>query len=405
MDTVPTTPNIALDAEGPRKYIRTFEGDKEILKGGGTPDLAPFNKPTPAPSEQLVATPPIEPVQIPVPPPIPAWQPLAQPISMSVLQEPPRPVEDLSEVENPTVLKTYSSDFLERMKATRASTATVLAAEQDSAALPPEEPRQKSSHSGVLYSIAGAVLLIAGGFGAYSAYVQYLSTSEPIVLAPTVTAPIFVDDREQVSGRGSTLSQAIQQSVGRRLTAGTVRLLYLGTATTSTMSVFEALETPAPGVLLRNIDAAQSMAGVVNAGGTQSPFFILSVTSYSVTFAGMLRWEPLMPRDLAKLFPPHSALVPASVATTTVTTVSTSSPQAIPKKSPTTPATTTPLAPASAGIFSDVVVANHDVRVYRDSSGRDVLLYGYWNQTTLVIARDVAAFTEVLKRLATSRTQ
>ena len=55
--------------------------------------------------------------------------------------------------------------------------------------------------------------------------------------------------------------------------------------------------------------------------------------------------------------------------------------------------------------FVDEVVRNHDVRVYRDATGKSVLLYGYWNQTTLVIARDVAAFTELLQRLATSRAQ
>ncbi|MFZ3044042.1 MAG: hypothetical protein WA058_02965, partial [Minisyncoccia bacterium] len=233
----------------------------------------------------------------------------------------------------------------------------------------------------------------------YIAYTSYLSSSAPIVLAPTVSAPIFVDDREQVSGTGTTLSKAIEQSVSRHLANGTVRLLYLGTATTSGASVFGALQTSAPGVLLRNIDAAGSMAGVVNVGGAQSPFFILSVTTYGDTFAGMLKWEPFMPRDLARLFPPYPVPVPVvPVATTTVATTT-------PKKSSST-ATTTPVpVPAPTLGFSDMTIANHDVRVYRDASGRDVVLYGYWNQTTLVIARDAAAFTEILGRLATSHTR
>lgn len=132
------------------------------------------------------------------------------------------------------------------------------------------------------------------------------------------------------------------------------------------------------------------MAGIVRAGESQYPFFILSVTSFGDTFAGMLTWEAMLPRDVEKLFPPY----PAKTIDTTLAT--STSPSA-------TVATTTTL--GSKIEFVDATVVNHDVRVYRDALGRDILLYGYWDQATLVIARDVAAFTEILGRLATSRTQ
>ena len=129
------------------------------------------------------------------------------------------------------------------------------------------------------------------------------------------------------------------------------------------------------------------MAGIVNlapssvvgTGGKQSPFFILSVASYGDTFAGMLSWEPTMPRDLGALF--HSYL----------TNVSTS-----------TSATSTPKVSAPI-LFRDEVISNHDVRIYRDAEGRSILLYGYWNQTTLIIARDPEAFIEIAGRISTSR--
>ena len=63
------------------------------------------------------------------------------------------------------------------------------------------------------------------------------------------------------------------------------------------------------------------------------------------------------------------------------------------------------VAAGSVATFHDEVVSNHDVRIYRDAAGKSILLYGYWNQFTLVIARDPAAFTEILGRLATSRSQ
>ena len=210
--------------------------------------------------------------------------------------------------------------------------------------------------------------------------------------APAAYAPIFVDDRQQIEGVGTPLLQAVEQSATRPLAPNTVRLLYLGSATTT--SVFSALQLPAPGVLLRNINAAQSMAGIVNAGASQSPFFILSVTSYGDTFAGMLSWEPSLPRDLNKLFPPYPAPVSAATTTTATTTLKVAAKAATP-----------PPAPAQTAAFFDAVIANHDVRVYRDTAGRDVLLYGYWNRTTLIIARDAAAFSEIVGRLATSRAQ
>ena len=207
----------------------------------------------------------------------------------------------------------------------------------------------------------------------------------PVVLAPSVSAPIFVDEREQVSGTGAALVQAIEKSVNRPIAAsGSIRLLYTASST-DTGSIFSALDLSAPFVLQRNIRAAGSMAGVVNTGGVQSPFFILSVSSYSDTFSGMLTWEPMMRRDLITLFPPYPV---TSAASTTATSTPPVSPPAL-----------------SAMAFTDSTVANHDVRIYNDTQGRSIILYGYWNQTTLVIARDPASFTEIVQRLATSRTQ
>lgn len=82
-----------------------------------------------------------------------------------------------------------------------------------------------------------------------------------------------------------------------------------------------------------------------------------------------------MSADLKTLFPPYPTVASSTAATTT---------------------------PSLKAGFHDEVVSNHDVRVYRDEEGRSIVLYGYWNQTTLIIARDAAAFAELLGRLATS---
>ncbi|MDD3531522.1 MAG: hypothetical protein PHV99_02965 [Candidatus Pacebacteria bacterium] len=384
------------------KYIRTFGGDVEAIQKGDKPELVPLHHaeafqealrgaPAPASSERLVEAPALPLVPAPAP----------APLENKIKTEPA-----LSE-ERPIVpLKTYASDFSRRMKETQASAVTVLAAEQDEAPRVPElvPTKENVSRTNLIYGIAGGVLLIGGIVGVYIAYSALLSAeAPPVVIAPTIATPIFVDEHTQISGSGDALLLAMAQSVGTLIKQGAVRLLSLETATSSNMSIFSALALPAPGALTRNIQPAQSMAGVVFVNGKQSPFFILSVASYGDTFAAMLAWEPLMLRDLAKLFPqypaPRSVAVPVPEIATTTATTSSQSRQA----TTTAPAPAPVAAPVSVAAFYDTTVANHDARAYRDTSGRTLLIYGYWDQKTLIIARDDAAFTEIVRRLATSR--
>lgn len=407
MDTN-TTPQSAPPAppgkEQPKKYIRTLESDMATLKKGGTPDLTPLVEETSAPTtkspevtlpiepiptfSQIIKTSPRPPTSPPPPAPVPP-KPVPPPEPPPIIV-PPEPVK-------PSPIETYGGDFANRMKEEHASTATVLAAEQDALEGTPQPAPQQSSRGNLPYVIAGTLLLIAGIAGAYVAYTQYEVITAPISFAPSVSAPIFVDDREKIAGEGPVLFQAISQSISRPLAHDAVRLLYTASSTEGTESVFAALKAPAPDILRRNVRIAGSMAGVVNVDGVQSPFFILSVLSYRDTFSGMLSWESRIRRDLEALFPPHLTATSTPVATTTPATGA--------SKGAVKTAVGVKPAPPAPTVFVDDTVANHDVRIYRDAAGQSVLLYGYWNQTTLVIARDPSAFTEILERLATSRAQ
>lgn len=396
--TVPSDTPAPWGKEQPKKYIRTLESDMATIKKGGTPDLTPLMEETSAPvTKAPEITLPAEPIptfsQIiktappPPPPPPPPQKPAPPPPPPPPKPEPLPPIVPLEP--KPSPIETYESDFSNHMKEEHASTATVLAAEQDALQGPPQPTPQQPRHSNLLSIIAGTILLIAGAAGAYVAYTHYKTVMAPVLFAPSASAPIFVDDKEGITGEGPALVQAIGQSVTHTLAPGAVRLLYTASSTEGTQSIFAALKAPAPDILLRNVRAAGSMAGVVNVSGVQSPFFILSVLSYRDTFSGMLSWEPKIRVDLGALFPPYTA----------ATSTATSTPATGTSKSASKPA------PAAPTAFLDEVVANHDVRVYRDASGQSAILYGYWNQTTLVIARDPAAFTEILQRLATSRAQ
>lgn len=349
----------------PEKYGRTLARDAETLQRGGIPDLAPLSQS--AAKERLVAPSPLSP---PSPPPPPVASP------------PPPPRAHTLTPPLVTPIETYAGDFLDMVKKTNASSATVLAAEQDKEKRSPvPQAPQERSRGNLIYVVAGIVLLVAGAAGAYVAYSRYLSALAPVTALLGVSAPIFVDEREQISGSGSAIFKAVEASIARPPALGAVRLFYGATATTS---IIATLLAKAPDIVLRNANGSGSMAGIVNAGGSASPFFILSVSSYGNTFSGMLWWEKSMPRDLSALWGAYPALTSATSSASS------------------SPATTTT---ARATGFRDEVIGNHDARVYRDEAGRSVLLYGYWDKTTLILARDPSAFIEILQRLATSRAQ
>jgi hypothetical protein len=368
MDTSPIIQNTPPGAPAPKKYIRTFEGDMDTVKRGDKPDLVPLNS---APKAE-------EPIVAEVPRPVPAESDVAlHPDLAFIPTAPPSPVPK-PEQRKPSPIKTYSYDFLQRMKETKASTATILAAEQDSSKENIYDTERKPFRGSVVYIISGVALLILGGSGGYITYTRYLAKTQPVTIAPAVSAPIFVNESEKISGTSpSEILQEIKQSVSRSLAQNTVRFLYTGSATSTDNSIFSSLQLSAPGILLRNIISTDSMAGIVSVRGGQYPFFILSVASYGDTFAGMLSWESTMARDLEQVFPKFAE---SNVAQATST-------------------------PVTRPAFRDEIISNHDVRIYRDTEGQSVILYGYWNKKTLIIARNEASFIEIVGRLATVRKQ
>lgn len=403
--SIPSAP-APLDAVEMPKYIRTYASDVAIVERGGTPDLAPMNEASPTRDE--MNTPPPGALRFGEAPDaafeqasqertdaLERLRERARVLNLPTDREPAPPLPEAPP--SSSDLHTYEGDLSARVRDSGASAASILAAQADAPRSASAATQDKGASARNWKPALAGVLVLLGIGGLYFGYAKYAARTGPVALAPVAQAPIFVDEREALSGTGSFLMLALSQAVGRPLPNGQVRLLYDPAATTSSESVFNELLLPAPDMLLRNIDAAGSMAGVVSVAGVQSPFFILEVASYGDTFAGMLSWEPSMLQSLARLFPPYPAAT-ASAAATAATATSSVKGRTQPLQNPITPP------PVDQG-FIDQVVANHDARIYRDSTGKSVLIYGYWNQTTLVIARDEASFSAILGRLATSRSQ
>lgn len=404
----------------PPKYIRTFAQDMEILKKGGVPSITHVARPgetlqgplqlgnddaaaprakeeqfvvkEAAPLKPMVAARTFPLADVPNVPAVSSPKPLSSPLVPPTPKPPPPPkiaekIEPLPTIsvaaptsEKPRVVSpihTYVGDFAERMKQTNASRTSILAAEQDRKDRPPPEPVQPAQKKGMspwLFIVPGMLLLIGGAGGLVYAYLQNSKPSDTTMHVPR-TARIFADQYTPVSGVGLTLTQSILSTMQQKsLGEHRVRVLTLSGTSTS-QGVFNALNLPAPGLLKRNIKDSDSMAGVMTDNGIQTVFFILSVTSYRDTFAGMLSWEKKMPYDLGLLYPSAPVVPSASID-----------------------ASSTP--PTG---FKDVVVANHDARAYVDSLGQTTLIYGYWDQKTLLIARNESVFAELINRLASAR--
>src|SRR5438552_62735 len=154
MDARSPAPSTPPDIEKPEKYVRTFASDMQVFKGeGGSVSDAVFPA-KPALStfpERPVAVPPVTPASAPapIPGPIKPLQPAAPP--------PRAPEPSLAPI------KTYAGDFSQRMKETHASTASMIAAEQDAgAARVPQAIPEQPSKGNLPYIIVGVMLFVAG---------------------------------------------------------------------------------------------------------------------------------------------------------------------------------------------------------------------------------------------------
>ena len=288
----------------------------------------------------------------------------------------------------PAPLHTYKTDFADRIDTKAASNFSVLAAEQDARRGEPQPAAKPKSVIPTL--LMSGLLVVVGAVGVYAAY-SFATRTPVLPLAATVPSLVFADEYKELTGTGDTLMEELAATAREPLVSGNVLVTYVTSATTTPKGVFAQplpggalianLQLPAPDILLRNLELA-STVGIISAGEEIRPFFVLRVSSYERTFAGMLDWEDTIERDLDRLYPRYPDPSPPANATSTPE-LDTPLPVAVPE----------------APEFVNAIVANHDVRVLRDSFGRSILLYGYRDKATLIIARDEAAFRELVGRL------
>lgn len=306
----------------------------------------------------------------------------------------------------PERIHTYTSDFADRVDAKDASTFSVLAAEADAgraidAVRFVEKPRIPTA------VIAGIALLLLGAATIYFAF-ALLPKEEPVPVRLAVPSLIFADHYRELTGEGAALRAAFADMAAVPVEEGEASVAHMTRATTSPEGVttfipegggalVAALMLPAPDVFLRSV-MPETTLGALRAGGETRPFFLFRVDSYERAFAGMLAWEARVEADLADFYPPfpEPPPPPEPVATSTAPSATTTAAAA-----PVTVVTSAALPPS----FADAIVENRDARILKDAEGRTLMLYGFYDKETLILARNEAAFAELSRRLSLSRTR
>ncbi|MEA2701543.1 MAG: hypothetical protein QOE22_252 [Candidatus Parcubacteria bacterium] len=333
---------------------------------------------------------------------VPTFSPFAppapQPASPQPAQSAPPPLGVVPlDTNQPSPFHSYTTDFANRIDQQQASKFSVLAAQSD-AGLRTTTTASTARRGGLIPVVLAVLLIVLGAGGLYAAY-RFVSTGEKTEVTLGVPSLIFADEKTELPG--PDYRQDLASAASQPLVEGNILITYITVASSTPLGLSNApqpggallrlLDLGAPDILLRNVDLS-STVGVVSAGSQTNPFFILRVSSYERTFAGMLAWESRMAADLELFYPPYPEPQsdPVSVATTTAST--TSSLVAAP-----------PVALSAPQGFTDAIVSNIDVRVLKDGHGRTLILYGYSDKETLVIARDEAAFTTLVARLTATR--
>jgi hypothetical protein len=393
------------------RQVRTFASDVAALtrKGGTkdmksvpTPIVAKPKPPEPPPAEIIPKAPTtneskeevlsrlraraaqIPQKEVPTPPvsyePVP-HAPTTEESKEAVLKRlhakvavPPQPKKE----DPPKRVHTYKSDFAEHAAERGASQIEIMAAQADAGPAPVTLAPKKRTN--VFAFVAGGILVLAGIGSVYAAY-RFAVGEPPLPEETFVPSLIFADERIRLSGSGEDLRGNLTSGGGLSLEDKGVAVAYLSYSTTTKEGVteivatgnelFAALRLPAPPVLSRSV-GPESTIGLVQVEGETRPFFILRVDSYERSFAGMLEWEATMERDLSSFYPPFPREESAS----------------------STPAASFRLS------FVDEVIGNRDVRVLRDGEGQVLMLYGYRDKNTLIIARNGSAFLELISRLS-----
>jgi len=295
----------------------------------------------------------------------------------------PTPVKQDVEESAPRI-RTFQSDVAETLKKQKTSVIQMVLAEQKKKYTTAEEASPKQPKNIALIIVSLTLVFIGVSISGFAAW-RYVQTqqeeAEQTKNLSGIPSLIITEEKKGIDITGLTrdrIARAISgeiNSVNIRL--DTIEQIYLVRDVTNaadssltppsiqalvqTSEFWNALESGMPEALLRAL-AQDFFIGVRSFNGNQ-PFIILRADYFESAFAGMLRWEQSLARDVLPLFGTRTT------------------PELVTRP------------------FVDVVIRNQDYRALRDEEGNIVLLYIFHDKNTVVIATADETIKEVIDRL------
>ncbi len=230
---------------------------------------------------------------------------------------------------------------------------------------------QKSNARKIIPALMFASVVIVGAIGGIYAGIYVSKNTDTTVLPPTdglVTPPAyFTPDRTMpltATPQKDVLMRTLTDSVQNAQSGVTQFYIVEGEASKTngniltTAQFFEILQPRVDTRFIRALEDTLMIGGVDT--GTRAPFLVLKSNAFDTAFAGMLEWETFMQEDLAPFFG--------------------------------TPA-------ASPGLFTDALAQNRSIRILRDESGNEVLIYAFVSRDTIIITNSTAALSAIVGRI------
>lgn len=269
-------------------------------------------------------------------------------------------------------LRTYSSDVAKALKQNQGSVIKIAMAEEKKRRESLQGfNEQKESKKWLVWIF---VFLLLGAITLLS--VWYINRPKEVVIETKTglqNSEIFVE-REKIfllEGGRSTIIQNIDQAKKEMQSQNNQMMniyMLLGANTSNKKATFDDLmsylgnDTPKAFSVSTVKDF---MLGIENREGVVSPFFILKADSFEELFPGMINWEDEIVLDTYEIFGIEEYLIND----------------------------------LSERSWQDKLVNNKDMRYLYDETGSVVLVYGYAEPETIVLAESQETFDRVLGRL------
>jgi len=303
-------------------------------------------------------------------------EPIADPTRLNTqtetLSEKPAPIQ--APYKNPLkTLRTFQGDVEDIVGKNKTSLTSIVIAEEQRREKILEEPAQtnvveiKNKFVGVF-----SVLLFILGIFAIGGVYYYTTTLKNGPITYKTDALIMYAQKINTNVASSTRSQ-LQGTINaqkKSLKLPVNSVLYINTtgsdgAVFNIQDILTFLAPSMPPALLRSFGNTY-MIGIYSFD-TNEPFIILTTQDFGSSYAGMLKWEAAMPKDLGKIF--------------NIPDVGTSTPY----------------------IFTDETLQNKDLRIIKDTNQKTILLYSFLDRNTLVITSNENILTAVSGKYTTNK--